>query len=127
MQDTNKTKTQGVHVVDSIYAPAWNAIARGPALDHLMDGPEGDTQEIDIAIPSARKTLTIFDAQQAIADKAAGRAWSLNVAFSMGRYLASVEYAGGGFSCGVEATGTGADMETAVLAAINRLPGVADV
>lgn len=67
-------------------------------------------------------TMTIFDLQKQLAEKADGRACSINLGFCRGRWVAVAEYAGAGLDQGTEATGTGADAETAIRGALARLP-----
>ena len=91
-----------------------------------MTGPLGDTAgkggrpELD-----AVKPLTVAEAAQLLSELSDGRGYSLSLHCVGGRYTAFAEYAGSGFrDHGEEAIGTGTDAETAIRAALARLPGV---
>lgn len=93
-----------------------------------MTGPLGETHGKDgrPELPAV-SALTVAEAGRQLSELAGGRACSLNLGFTRGRWVAVAEYAGSGIgNWGTEATGTGtgADAETAVRAALAGLPKV---
>jgi len=90
-----------------------------------VTGPLGETHgKGGVPELEAVQPLTVAELGAQLSALAGGRACSINLCCVRGRWVACAEYAGGGLSCGVEATGTGADAETAIRAAMARLPGV---